>query len=158
MSGTDKPSGLGIRSADGGTDIETGHPAVAQVGSYNVELAEHAEARERDMSFKDAFDADRRLIVYAIGFSGTIIMEGYGLALITFLFSFSEFNMKYGVKAGNDGEFEVSLAHCFLSNRLDRTKRLTCVLRIDRCPGSGRPFFLSSPSSVLWWESLLSPS
>ncbi|KAK3989464.1 hypothetical protein QBC44DRAFT_381460 [Cladorrhinum sp. PSN332] len=96
MTGKDTPSGLGIRSGDGGADIETGHQALHQIGRYNVELAEHAEERERSMTFKEALSFDRRLIMYSIGFSGTIIMEGYGLALITFLFSFDSFNQKYG--------------------------------------------------------------
>ncbi|KAK4226086.1 hypothetical protein QBC38DRAFT_481481 [Podospora fimiseda] len=96
MTSIGKPSGLGVRSADGGADIETGHNFVPQTGSYNVDLAEHAEERERNMTFKEALSFDRRLIMHSIGFSGTIIMEGYGLALITFLFSFDAFNRKYG--------------------------------------------------------------
>ncbi|KAK4167696.1 hypothetical protein QBC43DRAFT_297502 [Cladorrhinum sp. PSN259] len=95
MSGTGTPSGLGIRSADGGVDVEN-QPAAGQTASYNVQLAEQAEDRERSMTFKQAISFDRRLIMYSIWFSGTIIMEGYGLALITFLFTFDSFNRKYG--------------------------------------------------------------
>ncbi|RKU43569.1 hypothetical protein DL546_004144 [Coniochaeta pulveracea] len=65
-------------------------------GGYDVDLAVAAEANEKDMTFKDARRADLRLIWYSLGFSGTIIMEGYGLALITYLFSFSEFNKNFG--------------------------------------------------------------
>ncbi|KAK0723037.1 general substrate transporter [Lasiosphaeria miniovina] len=49
------------------------------------------------MTFRDAMKADKRLIWHSLGFSGTIVMEGYGYALITYLFSFYTFNEKYGV-------------------------------------------------------------
>lgn len=58
------------------------------------------------MSFKKAVAGDFRLIMYSLGFSGTIIMEGYGLALLTYLFSVEPFNEKYGVKDAN-GKYEV---------------------------------------------------
>lgn len=74
---------------------------------YDVALAETAEKREKDMSFKEAREADKRLIWYSLGFSGTIIMEGYGLALITYLFSFAVFKAKYGVKVEGTDDFEV---------------------------------------------------
>jgi SP family general alpha glucoside:H+ symporter-like MFS transporter len=64
--------------------------------AYDPALAEAAERREREMTFKESQKADRRLILYSLGFSGTIIMEGYGLALITYLFSFVVFNEQYG--------------------------------------------------------------
>ncbi|KAK3692147.1 general substrate transporter [Podospora appendiculata] len=48
------------------------------------------------MTFRNAIKADKHLIWYSLGFSGTIIMEGYGFALITYLFSFPVFNKKYG--------------------------------------------------------------
>ncbi|KAK0711536.1 general substrate transporter [Lasiosphaeris hirsuta] len=59
------------------------------------------------MTFKEVLKADRRLIFYSLGFSGTIIMEGYGLALITYLFSFAMFNKKYGAYQSTKGEYEI---------------------------------------------------
>ncbi|KAK0670644.1 hypothetical protein QBC41DRAFT_301368 [Cercophora samala] len=95
-------SGLGIGSPKGTNDAEQ----PVEVELYNVTLAESAEQREREMTFGEALKADRRLIMYSIGFSGTIIMEGYGLALMTYLFTLAQFNQKYGVPIG-DGKYEV---------------------------------------------------
>ncbi|KAK0716486.1 hypothetical protein B0T21DRAFT_386781 [Apiosordaria backusii] len=95
-------SGLGIGSPNIPKDTEQ----PVEVELYNVTLAESAEQRERDMTFGEALKADRRLIMYSIGFSGTIIMEGYGLALMTYLFALPAFNEKYGVLQPN-GEYEV---------------------------------------------------
>lgn len=63
---------------------------------YDVALAEQCEKRELEMSFKDALRNDKRLIWYSLAISGTIIMEGYGLALITFLFSNQPFSRYWG--------------------------------------------------------------
>lgn len=73
---------------------------------YDQHLAHIAEKKEREMTFKKAAAGDFRLIMYSLGFSGTIIMEGYGLALLTYLFSVEPFNEKYGVKDTN-GKYEV---------------------------------------------------
>ena len=59
------------------------------------------------MTFKEARQADKRLIWYSLGFSGTIIMEGYGLALITYLFSFAVFKTKYGEAVEGTDDYEV---------------------------------------------------
>jgi SP family general alpha glucoside:H+ symporter-like MFS transporter len=83
-------------------------------GSYDVDLAIAAEASEKDMTFKDARKADLRLIWYSLGFSGTIIMEGYGLALITYLFSFSEFNKKFGRFEEAQNAWEVRYSRLWL--------------------------------------------
>lgn len=64
--------------------------------AYDIAMAEAQEKREKDMTFKESRTADLRLIWYSLGFSGTIIMEGYGLALITYLFSFAIFKERYG--------------------------------------------------------------
>lgn len=77
-------------------------------GAYDVHLAELAEKQEKEMSFNDARKADLRLIWYSLGFSGTIIMEGYGLALITYLFSFAAFNQRYGEFDKDQNAFELS--------------------------------------------------
>jgi SP family general alpha glucoside:H+ symporter-like MFS transporter len=74
---------------------------------YNVLLAERAEKREREMSFRESRRADKRLILYSLGFSGTIIMEGFGLALITYLFTFKVFNEKYGEYNADEKAYEV---------------------------------------------------
>ncbi|KAK4662171.1 uncharacterized protein QC763_711250 [Podospora pseudopauciseta] len=95
-------SGLGSGLPKNANDAEQS----AQVELYNVTLAESAEQREREMTFGEALKADRRLIMYSIGFSGTIIMEGYGLALMTYLFTLEPFNRKYGVLTA-DGKYEV---------------------------------------------------
>lgn len=63
---------------------------------YDVDLALAAERREQNMTLWEAFKADKRLIMWTIGFSGTIIMEGYGLALITFFFGFDTFKKDFG--------------------------------------------------------------
>ncbi|KAK3400986.1 hypothetical protein B0T20DRAFT_390840 [Sordaria brevicollis] len=73
---------------------------------YDEHLALVAEKKEREMTFKEAASGDLRLIMYSLGFSGTIIMEGYGLALLTYLFSVEPFNQKYGVK-DTTGKYEV---------------------------------------------------
>ncbi|KAK3494335.1 uncharacterized protein B0T23DRAFT_312964 [Neurospora hispaniola] len=73
------------------------HTQFFGVGEYDQHLAHLAEKKEREMTFKDAVIGDFRLIMYSLGFSGTIIMEGYGLALLTYLFSVEPFNAKYGV-------------------------------------------------------------
>jgi MFS transporter, SP family, general alpha glucoside:H+ symporter len=86
-------------------DLEAGNTAPAQ--EYDATLAEMTEDHERDMTFKAAMTADKRLIWYSLGFSGTIIMEGYGLALITYLFAFSEFNQTYGEYSPVKKEYEV---------------------------------------------------
>ncbi|KAK3956900.1 hypothetical protein QBC32DRAFT_394346 [Pseudoneurospora amorphoporcata] len=67
-------------------------------GEYDRNLAHLAEKKEREMTFKEAVVGDLRLIMYSLGFSGTIIMEGYGLALLTYLFSVEPFNKKYGIE------------------------------------------------------------
>jgi SP family general alpha glucoside:H+ symporter-like MFS transporter len=79
--------------------------------AYDVALAEAAEKKEKDMTFKEARKADKRLIWYSLGFSGTIIMEGYGLALITYLFSFAVFKTKYGKLEEGTEEYEVRHAN-----------------------------------------------
>jgi len=76
------------------SDPETVH-AIPGVG-YDVELALAAEKREQEMSFWDAVKADKRLIMYTIGFSGTIIMEGYGLATMGNLLGIYNFNKMFG--------------------------------------------------------------
>ena len=89
----------------GGPGHENNFPADQENGTaiddalpppYDVAVAELAEKREKDMTFNEARKADKRLIWYSLGFSGTIIMEGYGLALITYLFSFAVFKRRYG--------------------------------------------------------------
>ena len=74
---------------------------------YNPALAIAAERREKEMSFKESRKADKRLILYALGFSGTIIMEGYGLALITYLFTFTVFRERYGMYVEDTQAWEV---------------------------------------------------
>lgn len=93
-------------------------PAAAESGSsqdYDVELAEQCEKRELEMSFKQALSNDKRLIWYSLGFSGTIIMEGYGMALITYLLSaFPEFSKKFGDWNDASGKYEVcKIVHSF---------------------------------------------
>lgn len=86
-------------------------PASVESGSsqdYDVGLAEQCEKREVEMTFKEALSNDKRLIWYSLGFSGTIIMEGYGLALITYLLSaFPEFGKKFGGWNPNTNQYEV---------------------------------------------------
>lgn len=74
-------------------------PEVAAPGplSYDAHLAVTAESNETNMSFMDAMKADMRLIFYSIFFSGTIIMEGYGFAMISTLFVFPHFKADFGV-------------------------------------------------------------
>ncbi|KAM7197868.1 General substrate transporter [Rhypophila sp. PSN 637] len=69
---------------------------------YDVSLAEQCEQRELEMSFKEALSNDKRLIWSSVGFSGTIIMEGYGLAMITYLFASLEFQKKFGESYVNE--------------------------------------------------------
>ena len=87
-----------------GPQVDAEHHLTA---GYDTALALDAEQKERDMTFMQAMKADRRLIWYSLGFSGTIIMEGYGLALITYLFSFPVFNKKYGTWDAKKGDYEV---------------------------------------------------
>ncbi|KAK3374888.1 hypothetical protein B0H63DRAFT_452717 [Podospora didyma] len=88
-------NGLGIRRV---SDPETGETnTIHTVQSYDVNTARAAEKTEEEMSFRTAINTDKRLILYSLGFSGTIIMEGYGFALITYLFSSHNFKQKYGV-------------------------------------------------------------
>lgn len=87
---------------ENGTVIDDASPP-----PYNVAVAEAAEKREKEMTFKEARKADKRLIWYSLGFSGTIIMEGYGLALITYLFSFAVFKTKYGTSVEGTEDYEV---------------------------------------------------
>ena len=63
---------------------------------YDVALAEQCEKRELEMSFMDALKNDKRLIMYSLAISGTIIMEGYGLALIINLFANEPFARYWG--------------------------------------------------------------
>ncbi|KAK0637220.1 hypothetical protein B0T17DRAFT_504585 [Bombardia bombarda] len=121
MASKDSGPGLGINEQDqektetvvsdaasaDPASLEAGYSPLAPALTYDVHLAETAEARERDMSFSAALKADRRLIWYSLGFSGTIIMEGYGLALITYLFSFPQFNKKFGVYREEIQDYEV---------------------------------------------------
>ena len=72
-------------------EVATGHPL-----NYDAHLAVAAEAKETNMSFMDAMKADMRLIFYSIFFSGTIIMEGYGFAMISTLYVFPYFKADYG--------------------------------------------------------------
>lgn len=83
------------------------HTQVFGAGEYDQHLAHLAEKKEQEMTFKDAVIGDFRLIMYSLGFSGTIIMEGYGLALLTYLFSVEPFNAKYGVFDTNTRKNEV---------------------------------------------------
>ncbi|KAK3340071.1 hypothetical protein B0H65DRAFT_528181 [Neurospora tetraspora] len=76
-------------------------------GEYDQHLAHLAEKKEREMTFKDAVVGDFRLIMYSLGFSGTIIMEGYGLALLTYLFSVGPFNAKYGIYDTKTSKYEL---------------------------------------------------
>lgn len=74
---------------------------------YDQDLALLAEKREQEMTFKHAFIGDLCLIMYSLGYSGTIIMEGYGMALLTYFFSVEPFNAKYGVFDTTTGKYEV---------------------------------------------------
>lgn len=76
-------------------------------GEYDQDLAHLAEKKEKEMTFKEAVSGDLRLIMYSLGFSGTIIMEGYGLALLTYLFSVEPFNSKYGIQLDGGEKHEV---------------------------------------------------
>lgn len=102
-----RPGG-GLGRSSGNPDQENG-TTIDDVSPppYDVAMAEAAEAREKEMTFKEARKADKRLIWYSLGFSGTIIMEGYGLALITYLFSFAVFKARYGQPVGDSGDYEV---------------------------------------------------
>jgi hypothetical protein len=82
------------------SDPETIH-SVGPNG-YDVELALACEQRETNMSFWEAVKADKRLIMYTIGFSGTIIMEGYGLATIGNILGLYNFNAKFGKAVVDD--------------------------------------------------------
>jgi len=90
---------------ENGTVIDDASPP-----PYDVAMADAAEAQEKEMTFKEARKADKRLIWYSLGFSGTIIMEGYGLALITYLFSFAVFKTKYGKAVEGTDDYEVRRA------------------------------------------------
>jgi hypothetical protein len=79
--------------AHSSSDPETVHPAGP---GYDVDLALACEQRETNMTFWEAVKADKRLIMYTIGFSGTIIMEGYGLATIGNILGLYNFNAKFG--------------------------------------------------------------
>lgn len=88
----------------------TATPNVTQpsgTAAYDLDLALLAEQKEKDMSFKDAAKGDLRLIMYSLGYSGTIIMEGYGLALLTYLFSVQTFNKTYGTAVDGTDQYEV---------------------------------------------------
>lgn len=91
---THPPARVDVSSGTESSDPETVHGA-----DYDVELAMQCERRETEMSFWDAVKADRRLIMYTIGFSGTIITEGYGLATIGNAFGIYTFQKKFGVPA-----------------------------------------------------------
>jgi hypothetical protein len=78
-----------------GLDPEVAAPASGPL-SYDAHLAVIAESNETNMTFMDAMKADMRLIFYSIFFSGTIIMEGYGFAMISTLFVFPHFKADYG--------------------------------------------------------------
>ncbi|KAL0473915.1 sugar transporter [Neurospora intermedia] len=75
---------------------------------YDQDLALLAEKREQEMTFKHAFIGDLCLIMYSLGYSGTIIMEGYGMALLTYFFSVEPFNAKYGVFDTTTGKYELA--------------------------------------------------
>ncbi|KAH8895073.1 sugar transporter [Thozetella sp. PMI_491] len=75
--------------------------------SYDVDLALAAERREKSMSFKEVLVADLRAILASVAFSGSIVMEGYGLALITYLFSFPVFKQRFGAYEPALGGYEV---------------------------------------------------
>ncbi len=62
------------------------------------------------MTFKEALRADRRLILYSLGFSGTIIMVSYGMAIIVYLLNVNAFKQKFGVRAVSGDYFEASCA------------------------------------------------
>lgn len=91
---------------------------------YDPALAEAVERHEKEMSFKESRKADKRLILYSLGFSGTIVMEAYGLALLTYLFSFSAFNELYGTHDEAANAHEVGpMPHCVKGQK---TRGLTC--------------------------------
>ncbi|KAL1844526.1 hypothetical protein VTK73DRAFT_2352 [Phialemonium thermophilum] len=75
---------------------------------YDASLAEATEKREREMSFTEAVQADKRLILYSLGFSGTIVMEGYGLVMITYLFTLPVFNETFGQFDADTQTYEIS--------------------------------------------------
>lgn len=82
-----------IRPAHSGLDVEQPRTGLG----YDARLAVAVEKREEEMTFMEALRNDKRLIWYSLGFSGTIIMEGYGLAMITFFFAFKSFTKDFGV-------------------------------------------------------------
>ncbi|KAK5653140.1 hypothetical protein OQA88_9239 [Cercophora sp. LCS_1] len=81
-----------IHPAQSGLDVERPRSG----SGYDASLAVAVEKREEQMTFMEAIRNDKRLIWYSLGFSGTIIMEGYGLAMITFFFSFRSFAKQFG--------------------------------------------------------------
>jgi len=100
------PPGVQVRLSNTNSDPEVG----SSLG-YDVRLALATEKSEEEMTFGQALKTDRRLIWYSLGFSGTIIMEGYGLALINYFFSYPVFQQQFGEPSlAKPGSFEVRLA------------------------------------------------
>lgn len=69
---------------------------------YDPGVAEEAEKHEKAMTFWGAVREDRRLIAWSLAFSGCIIMEGYGMAVITYLFSNGPFKYWFGSTMARD--------------------------------------------------------
>jgi len=93
----DDKSNLGIQSHQlSQVNPDTGRAHVVPALGYDLHVAEAAERRELEMTFWECLKSDRRLIWYTVFFSGTIVMEGYGLALSTYLNGYESFREKFG--------------------------------------------------------------
>ncbi|KAK5942245.1 hypothetical protein PMZ80_004808 [Knufia obscura] len=79
-------------------------------GNGLTEEAKHGLDAEHQMTLGKALKLYPKAIAWSLLLSSTLIMEGYGLALLGNLYASPSFNQKFGTLDEDSGEYSVSAA------------------------------------------------
>ncbi|KAB8216207.1 general substrate transporter [Aspergillus novoparasiticus] len=86
-------------------DSETVH--IESKRSQNMDNAAHAVQSERDMGFREAIRLYPMAVVWSVGLSMAVVMEGYAVMLLSSFYALPQFNRKYG-QLQPDGTYVIS--------------------------------------------------
>jgi SP family general alpha glucoside:H+ symporter-like MFS transporter len=71
-------------------------PVTAAGLEFDPAVAAEVDEHDRHVGFGQALREEKRTLLYSVIYSGNIIMEGYGMALMPMLFSNTPFLDKFG--------------------------------------------------------------
>jgi hypothetical protein len=91
--------------------LAAARPVTAADLSFDPDLVLLIDQHEREVTIRQALREEKRTLAYSVIYSGTIIMEGYGMALTPLLFSCTPFVNKFGTPKLDGQGREVSLSN-----------------------------------------------